>query len=149
MCSMMIRSLAYRGGGAFCNGEPLKVAAERDLRDSFLATGLGTKRERATGGELVCSDLASGSADNSVRSDGASALDLAMVARGVYDGFWEQGLKPWDVAAGWLLVTEAGGKVRNYCSSTDFNIEGGDIIAGNAVTVERLAGFIKRGLEHA
>lgn len=140
--------LAFRGGGAFCNGDRLKVAAERALQDSFLATGLGTKREQATGGELVCSDLATGSADNSIRSDGASALDLALVARGVYDGFWEQGLKPWDVAAGWLLVTEAGGQVRNY-SSTDFNIEGGDIIAGNAVTVARLAGFIARGLKHA
>ena len=140
--------LAYRGGGAFCNGKRLKVVAERGLQDSFLATGLGTKREQTTGGELVCSDLATESADNSVRSDGASALDLAMVARGVYDGFWEQGLKPWDVAAGWLLVTEAGGEVRNY-SSTDFNIEGGDIIAGNAITVSRLAGFIQRGLKHA
>ncbi len=141
--------LAYRGGGAFCNGERLKVAVERELQDSFLATGLCTKRKQATGGELVCSDLIMGGADNSVRSDGASALDLALVARGVYDGFWEQGLKPWDVAAGWLLVTEAGGKVRNYYTSTDFNIEGGNIIAGNAVTVSRLAGFISHGLGHA
>ncbi len=141
--------LAYRGGGAFCNGERLRVAAERDLQDSFLATGLGTKREQATAGELVCSDLVTSGADNSVRSDGASALDLALVARGVYDGFWEQGLKPWDVAAGWLLVTEAGGRVRNYYSSADFNIEGGNIIAGNAITVSRLAEFINRGHGHA
>lgn len=141
--------LAYRGGRAFCNGKRLKVAAERELQDSFLATGLCTKRGQATGGELVCSELVTGGADNSIRSDGASALDLALVAQGVYDGFWEQGLKPWDVAAGWLLVTEAGGKVRNYYSATDFNIEGGNIIAGNAVTVSRLAGFIGRGLGHA
>ena len=141
--------LAYRGGGAFCNGARLKVAVERELQNSFLATGLCTKREQATGGELVCSELVTSGANHSVRSDGASALDLALVARGVYDGFWERGLKPWDVAAGWLLVTEAGGKVRNYYSSTDFNIEGGNIIAGNAVTVSRLAGCIGRGLGHA
>ncbi len=141
--------LAYQGGGAFCNGVRLKVADERELQDSFLATGLGTVREQATSGELVCSDLVTQGSDSSVRSDGASALDLALVARGVYDGFWEQGLKPWDVAAGWLLVTEAGGKVRNYYSATDFNIEGGNIIAGNAVTVSRLAGFISRDLGHA
>ena len=141
--------LAYRGRGAFCNGQRLKVTAERDLQDSFLATGICAKGQRLAVGGQIGSNIDLGGADNSIRSDGAAALDLALVARGVYDAFWEQGLKPWDMAAGWLLVTEAGGEVRNYHTVADFDIEDGNIIAGNAVTVARLAERIARDLPHA
>lgn len=141
--------LAYRGRGAFCNGQRLTVTAARDLQDSFLATGICTKGQRLTVGGQIGNNLDLSGVDNSIRSDGASALDLALVARGVYDGFWEQGLKPWDMAAGWLLVTEAGGEVRNYHTSADFDLEAGNIIAGNAVTVARLAALIARDLPHA
>ena len=141
--------LAYRGCGAFCNGQRLAVIAARDLQDSFLATGICTKGQRLAVGGQIGSNLDMGGVDNSIRSDGAAALDLALVARGVYDAFWEQGLKPWDMAAGWLLVTEAGGEVRNYHAATDFDIERGNIIAGNVVTVRRLAELITRSLAHA
>lgn len=135
--------LAYRHGGAFCNEQPIKVAAARSLQDSFLATCISAAQHWNKDGR-VCCNLDMDGVENSIRSDGASALDLALVARGVYDGFWERGLKPWDMAAGCLLVTEAGGEVRNYHSTTAFDIERGDIIAGNAVTVARLTKYIER-----
>ena len=140
--------LAYHNGGAYCDGQRLSVTAERRLCDSFLGTGIGTPRRHAPDG-IISSDLDMGAINNSIRSDGASALDLALVARGIYDGYWEQGLKAWDVAAGWLLVTEAGGVVRNYHTRAAFNMEGGNVIAGNTITVTRLAQFIAQGTFHA
>lgn len=126
--------LAYRGGGAFCNNTQIKVADERAFADCFLVTSL------CTGGDAkICSEIAS--SVSSVRADGASALDLALVAEGVYDGLWQIGLKLWDIAAGYLLVTEAGGAVfNNYMSGNahDFDPLRGDIIAGNHATATRL-----------
>ncbi len=100
---------ATRGGGAFLNGAPISVTTETDLRKSMLATGfaynLGTASENVEiFGRMMgrCRAL---------RRPGAAALDLAYVACGRLDGFWELKLNPWDVAAGVLLVTEAGGRV--------------------------------------
>lgn len=134
--------LAERGGGAFFNSRPMTVHPERALEASFLVTGfyftepsrLLPEIDRFTKVASRCP---------AIRRDGAAALDLALVAKGVYDCFWENGLKIWDVAAGALLVEEAGGLVRNYFSEPEkFNIEDEGIIAGNRATVAEIAAII-------
>ena len=137
--------IAHRGRGAFCNGKPVRVQSERPFPQCFLVTGfyytvgadLDREIERYRKVAQQC---------QSIRRDGSAALDLALVAAGVYDGFWERGLALWDVAAGSLLVQEAGGHVSNYppagttaASSASleaasfalsYNLEGEGIIAG-------------------
>jgi myo-inositol-1(or 4)-monophosphatase len=71
-------------------------------------------------------------ASRAVRRAGSAALDLAYTARGVFDGFWERNLAPWDVAAGSLLVSEAGGKVSNFTNGA-FEIRGVEILATNKI----------------
>lgn len=108
--------LAEKGGGAFCNGHRIHVRDSRSLQEAFLVTGfayfhgkdLEEEVSRFKRVALKC---------QSVRRDGAAALDLAMVAEGIYDGYWEKGLQSWDVAAGALLVEEAGGVVVRYDGS--------------------------------
>ena len=100
-----------RGEGAYLNGRPIRVTGRESLVGSLLATGFPydvakdpenlTYFERALGKGLL------------VRRPGAAALDLAYVAAGRLEGFWEVKLNPWDVAAGWLLVEEAGGRVTD------------------------------------
>ena len=102
---------ALRGEGAYLNGRPIRVTGRESLVGSLLATGFPydvakdpenlTYFERALGKGLL------------VRRPGAAALDLAYVAAGRLEGFWEVKLNPWDVAAGWLLVEEAGGRVTD------------------------------------
>jgi myo-inositol-1(or 4)-monophosphatase len=104
---------AEKGRGAWLGNEKrLRVAARRTLDESLLATGIpfmGVPGHAQFLKELhQISQRVSG-----VRRYGAAALDLAWVAAGRFDGFWERGLKPWDTAAGLLLVTEAGGKVTD------------------------------------
>jgi myo-inositol-1(or 4)-monophosphatase len=80
----------------------------------------------------------------SIRRDGAAALDLALVAEGVYDGYWETGLRAWDLAAGALLVEEAGGIVRNFNNpaGSRYDLEQGDIICGTPSVVQLISGLI-------
>ena len=104
---------AEKGRGAWLGNEKrLRVAARRTLDESLLATGIPFMGVPGHGQFLKelhqISQRVSG-----VRRYGAAALDLAWVAAGRFDGFWERGLKPWDTAAGLLLVTEAGGKVTD------------------------------------
>lgn len=100
---------ATRGGGAYMNGRPIRVSARATLVGSLLATGfpydVNKDAENVTYFQRA---LAKGLM---VRRPGAAALDLAYMAAGRLDGFWEVKLNPWDVAAGWLIITEAGGTV--------------------------------------
>src|SRR5690606_10975308 len=117
---------AERGGGSFFNDRRMRVAARRDLADTVLATGiphLGRGDHPAALRRLRHVMLESAG----IRRLGSAAIDLAWVASGRVDGFWEEGLDPWDVAAGSLLVREAGGFV------TDFR--GGADIYGNRTVV--------------
>ncbi|MDO8321881.1 MAG: inositol monophosphatase family protein [Phenylobacterium sp.] len=110
---------AEKGKGCFVNDKRLRVAARQHLAESVLATGipfLGHGQHATFLKELhQISQRVAG-----VRRFGAAALDLAFVAAGRFDGYWERDLKPWDLAAGLLLVSEAGGKVTT--------VEGGDDI---------------------
>lgn len=131
------------GEGAFVDGRPLRVAPARDFPRCFLVTGfyylrgagLDVEIERFARVAQQC---------QSIRRDGAAALDLAMVAEGIYDAFWETGLKPWDVAAGTLLVSEARGTVRNYEEKSEkpYDIEGIGVIAGSQTATATIAGLL-------
>lgn len=104
---------AIRGQGAFVNGRRMQVSSTDTLRNSLLATGFIADHEKNLQEQLkLFADIVRRC--RGVRRPGAAAYDLAMVARGSLDGFWEKGLQPWDAAAGMLLVTEAGGKVCTY-----------------------------------
>ncbi len=100
---------ATKGGGAFMNGRPINASAQEKLVSSLLATGfpydINKDSENLTYFQRA---LAKGL---TVRRPGAAALDLAYVAMGRLEGFWEVKLNPWDVAAGWLIIEEAGGTV--------------------------------------
>lgn len=121
---------AERGKGAYLNDRRLRVSGRRRLEESVVATGIpfkGAKDHDRFLGELerVMAETAG------VRRWGAASLDLAYVAAGRYDGFWERDLMPWDVAAGVLLVREAGGFV-SAIDGRAFRLEGESILATNA-----------------
>jgi myo-inositol-1(or 4)-monophosphatase len=101
------------GEGAFCNGEPVSVSATPELAESILATGFAYRRNELPDNNFD-NFTALGLAAAGVRRMGSAALDLSYVASGRLDGFWELHLEAWDVAAGTLLVREAGGTVTDF-----------------------------------
>lgn len=102
--------VAEKGAGAFLNNRRLRVSGRRDLADSLIATGIPFKGH-GNGPEFIAQLEAIMGQVSGIRRLGSAALDLAYVAAGRFDGFWETSLKPWDVAAGVILVSEAGGYV--------------------------------------
>jgi myo-inositol-1(or 4)-monophosphatase len=101
---------AEKGTGAFNNHQRLRVSGRRKMEDAVIATGMPFKG-RGNHAEYLPQIEAIMALTAGVRRFGAASLDLAYVAAGRFDGFWESSLQPWDVAAGILLVTEAGGFV--------------------------------------
>jgi myo-inositol-1(or 4)-monophosphatase len=133
--------LAERGKGAFLNDKRLRVAGRRRLADSVISCGLPhlgrgdlelNRREMAAVQEKVAG----------LRRFGSAALDLAFIAAGRFDGYWERGLSPWDMAAGILLVREAGGYVTDL-QGKDTMLTTGDIIAGNEIVHRDLLGALR------
>lgn len=119
---------ALRGGGAFCNGSPLRVSTAHCLEESLVATGIPyTIREDLP--HILAQLAAVLPRTQNLRRMGAASLDLAYVAAGHLDAYFETGLKPWDVAAGILLVTEAGGRVSR--SDGEPFAFGDEILASN------------------
>ncbi|OGX27392.1 MAG: hypothetical protein A2879_04550 [Omnitrophica WOR_2 bacterium RIFCSPHIGHO2_01_FULL_49_10] len=104
---------AERGRGAHLNGKPIKVSPQKDLKKSLLMTGFSYKLGKSMEANLVHfrNFLI---ASQAVRRAGSASLDLCYVACGRLEGFWELDLKPWDTAAGWLIVKEAGGEVTTF-----------------------------------
>ena len=101
-----------RGRGATLNERPIRVSQVSELNSAMLCTGFPYNvRERPNFAKEFANFTMNVQA---VRRDGSAALDLAYVACGRFDGFWEDGLNPWDVAAGVLIIEEAGGRVTNY-----------------------------------
>ena len=110
--------VAEKGQGAFLNGRRLRVSARRDLGSSLFSTGIPFQGR--DGHDPFLAQLREVMAVSAgVRRYGAAALDLAWVAAGRYEGFWERGLSPWDMAAGMILVTEAGGFVSDMAGGRD------------------------------
>ncbi len=120
---------AERGGGAFFNDRRLRVAARKDLTDCVISGGIPHLGQGRHGEFLVELRNVMGEASG-VRRTGSAALDLAWVAAGRLDGYWEKPLHPWDIAAGMLLVREAGGFVSDRDGGQTM-MEGGGIVAGN------------------
>jgi myo-inositol-1(or 4)-monophosphatase len=123
---------AKKGEGAFCNGKPLHVSATDKLQNSLLATGFPyTKNSSPIDLGFVLNSMTNLLPKiRDIRRYGAASLDLCMVGRGVFDGFYEINLKPWDVAAGILIVTEAGGKITTH-EGLDYGMNERTIIASN------------------
>lgn len=135
--------VAALGHGSWVNQKRIHVCPNRPAQDAFLATGFAYHM-----GDNLRKDIeffmSIAQTCQSIRRDGAAALDLALVAEGVYDGYWETGLKPWDLAAGSLLVAEAGGGVLNYNNKAPmfYDLERGDIICGTASVLQLITGLI-------
>jgi myo-inositol-1(or 4)-monophosphatase len=105
--------VAQRGCGAHCNGDALRVSDRDELADALLVTGFPAHRADDPQGNLQpFGDFMN--CAQAIRRDGSAALDLCYVAAGRLDGFWEPGLHAWDIAAGMLILTEAGGRVSDY-----------------------------------
>jgi len=127
---------AIRGQGAYMNGKKLQISSASGLKDALLATGFIAEKQKILDEQLrIFSDVVYKC--RGIRRPGAAAYDLALVAKGVFDGFWERNLQPWDSAAGMLLVEEAGGKVVTY-RGKKYNPYKNSIIAGNAKVVDEL-----------
>jgi myo-inositol-1(or 4)-monophosphatase len=120
---------AERGGGAFFNDRRMRVAARTKLTDTVIGTGIPHLGRGHHGNALVDLRKVMGEVSG-IRRMGAAALDLAYVAAGRLDGFWEDGLMPWDVAAGALMVREAGGFVTDR-QGNQAVLEAEGIVAGN------------------
>ncbi|KAM3105967.1 inositol monophosphatase family protein [Phormidesmis sp. 146-33] len=121
---------AAKGLGATCNRRPMQVSQTDDLSKSLLVTGFAYDRRQTSDTNYAefahLTHLTQG-----VRRDGAAALDLAYIACGRLDGYWERGLSIWDMAAGVVLVQEAGGRVTAY-DRTPFQLSSGRILATNS-----------------
>ena len=136
---------ATRGRGAFLNDRRMRVSKRQHLRESLIGTGFPYRE--GSGLDLYVRMMRAMMIETAgIRRPGAAALDLAYVAAGYYDGFWEIGLNPWDVAAGSLLIAEAGGLVGDLSGEGDY-LYGGQVIAANprvfAQMVKLLSPFAK------
>jgi len=120
---------AASGHGARLNSEPVAVSSEEDLLRSLLATGWPFKRKECLSRYLEVFQRIFW-ASQGIRRTGSAALDLCSVACGRLEGFWEYGLGLWDIAAGALIVREAGGRVSDFCGRDGW-WESGDIVASN------------------
>lgn len=134
--------VASRGGGAVLNDRKIRVSERRDLPGALLITGFPPRERARLGPHLECvRDLLQDAED--VRRTGSAALDLAWVAAGRVDGYFEAGVQPWDIAAGTLLVREAGGRVCDYRGRALGRMDiatasGAQVVAGNVKLVDPL-----------
>jgi len=120
---------ASRGDGAQLDGKRIRVSAQRDLEGALIGTGFPFREDAAYVDAYLAIMKAVMAVAAGVRRPGAAALDLAYVAAGRLDGFWEFGLKPWDTAAGSLLIREAGGHLGTP-GGGDYSL-GPNVVAGN------------------
>ena len=133
---------ATRGSGAYLNDRRLRVSSLLKMEDALIGSGFPyssmAHQERYM---RMLAEVMRKSAG--IRRPGSAALDLAYVAAGRYDGFWELGLKPWDMAAGTLLIQEAGGLVSDLEGNNQF-LETGSVVAGNPKIFAQLLSLVSR-----
>lgn len=121
---------AVRGQGAYLNGEPLHISETNEVANALFATGFPTPEHEAIAPYTrILNYLLTQS--RGVRRFGSAAMDLCYTAAGRFDAYYEYGLKPWDVAAGALIVQEAGGTVSDFSGGDDY-LFGREIVAGNS-----------------
>jgi len=133
---------ARRGRGSFCNDRPLYVSRVESLGASLLATGFPYDIRTSSRNNLD-NFCAFALRSHGVRRSGSAALDLCNVAAGRLDGFWELKLNPWDCAAGYLMVREAGGLVTNFHGQPG-SIYDGEVIASNGLIHQEMAEVLER-----
>lgn len=131
---------AERGHGASLNGKPIRVSMTEKLSEALVVTGFpyDFKRRQNFARHLTEFLLSA----RGVRRDGSAAIDMAYVACGRFDGFWEEGLNPWDMAAGVLLIEEAGGQVTTYANEK-FSIYRPPVLASNGVIHAQMAEVLR------
>ena len=127
---------AWKDGGAYLNGRPIRVSDRGDIHDALLATGFPYNDFSKLDEYMEVLKWTMTNA-RGVRRLGSAATDLAYVACGRFDAFWEYDLKPWDVAAGAVIVKEAGGVVTDYKGGDDY-LFGKEIVAGNGLLNEMI-----------
>lgn len=133
---------AEKGSGAWLNDRRrVRVAGRRHLADCVIGTGINA---RGTEGDALqlrqMSQILPATAG--IRRSGSASIDLAWLAAGRYDGFWEAQLQPWDIAPGWLLLREAGGTMTDY-AGTPGSIVNGQVVAGNEIVQGELLKLVK------
>ncbi len=126
---------AERGRGAELNGKPLRVSRTAELAESLVSTGFPSRKRHLSPNIHFYQEFTLRS--HGVRRAGSAALDLAYVAAGRMEAFWEFNLNPWDTAAGILLVKEAGGRVTDF-SGAHFRLDSREILASNGLIHEEL-----------
>ncbi len=143
ICNPMLEELfvAEKGGGAFLNGQRLAVSKTAELTRSLLSTGFPYDIRVNPDNNLNYFNALAVRAQ-AIRRAGAAALDLAYVAAGRFDGFWELKLHPWDTAAGCLMVTEAGGRVTDLFGGP-FDLHSPHVLATNGRIHEAMAEILK------
>lgn len=135
------------GSGATRDGAPMEVNSTADLGHALVATGFPyDRRERAT--DLVAVVARAIEQARAVRRCGAACLDLIGVASGVFGGFWEEGLAPWDLAAGVAIVRAAGGQVTGF-EGAPFQLQDGRVIATNGLLHEAMTDLVGAGAARA
>jgi myo-inositol-1(or 4)-monophosphatase len=136
---------AWKNGGAYLNGEIICVSVRSDIHDTLLATGFPYNDFSKMDSYMQFLEWTMKNA-RGVRRLGSAATDLAYVACGRFDAFWEYDLKPWDVAAGAVIVKEAGGSIVDFSGGKNY-LFGGEIIASNSslsmIMQEKVAVYMK------
>src|SRR3989475_7254168 len=136
---------AERGSGAFRDGARMHVSDQRTVEGAFLATGFPFRAQQFV--SIYCAIFQDVIAHaKGVRRAGSAALDLAYTAAGIFDGFFELHLSPWDVAAGSLLVTEAGGRVSDFSGGSRW-LERGNIVGAAPDVHADLLAVIRRHVD--
>jgi myo-inositol-1(or 4)-monophosphatase len=134
---------AVAGGGAFRNGQRVRVSGETELGRGLLATGFAYDR-RSSAVDNLDHFAAFLKTARALRRDGSAALDLCYVASGRLDGYWELKLAPWDVAAGSLIVEEAGGRCSDFRGGPGHR-SGSQMLASNGALHEAMLAVLARG----
>ena len=133
---------ARRGAGAALNGAPIHVSPCDDLRAAMLVTGFPAHRvDEPLSNLYPFADFLT--ITRAIRRDGSAALDLCYVACGRFDGFWEPGLHAWDIAAGTLIVAEAGGRASGYRGEA-LALDGGRLLASNGIIHDAMIGVVAK-----
>ena len=129
-----------KGQGATLNGRPLQASRNAELAESLVATGFPSRKRHASPNIHFYREFTLRS--HGVRRAGSAALDLAYIAAGRLDAFWEFNLNPWDTAAGFLLVLEAGGRITDF-SGGPFKLDSCEVLASNGLIHEEMIGVFQ------
>jgi myo-inositol-1(or 4)-monophosphatase len=140
---------ASRGRGAALNGKRIRVSSQRQFNGALLGTGIPYRASQQPYLDGYMATVDHFARNNSgIRRAGSAALDLAYVAAGRLDAFWEYGLKPWDIAAGMLLVQEAGGLISDF-KGGETSLNNGNIVCGNPKIFKPLLKIVNQNLGEA